>query len=78
MCEGKVRDVGGGILLMRAFWQSSSAAAKSCFHWNSARALLMSGSTFIPKGLLCFSISTAVSNFSIASWYFCWSSSNSP
>jgi hypothetical protein len=34
--------------------------------------------TFMPSGLLDFSISIAVSNFSMASWYFCWSSSSSP
>ena len=67
-------------LLIKAFWQSSSAALKSCFHWNNASALLISGSTFMPplSPTLFLSISTAVSNFSTASWYFCWSSSSSP
>lgn len=68
-------------LLMRAFWHRSSAAEKSCFHWKRASALLMSGRTFIPPPFsptIFFSISTAVSNFSTASWYFCWSSRSSP
>lgn len=63
---------------MRAFWHKFSASEKSCFHWKSARALLMSGRTLMPHGLLLRSNSTALSKLSIASWNFCWSSSSSP
>jgi hypothetical protein len=75
MCVGEGKSE---ILLMRAFSHSFSASEKSCFHWNRARDLLMSGRTFMHVGLVSFSSSMAVSNFSMASWYLPWSNRSSP